>query len=145
MITQKAQAVWRGGLKQGTGSFRSGTIEGQYSFASRFEGGAGSTPEELIAAAHASCFSMALSLFLEQAGKRPDTIRTTATVQLDPEKLAITRIDLDTEADVPGLSESEFRKAADQAKQNCPVSKALAGVDIEIRSAKLGKPAGARA
>jgi osmotically inducible protein OsmC len=88
---------------------------------------------------------MALSLFLEQAGKRPDTIRTTATVQLDPEKLAITRIDLDTEADVPGLSESEFRKAADQAKQNCPVSKALAGVDIEIRSAKLGKPAGARA
>jgi osmotically inducible protein OsmC len=145
MITQKAQAVWRGGLKQGTGSFRSGTIEGQYSFASRFEGGAGSTPEELIAAAHASCFSMALSLFLEQAGKRPDTIRTTATVQLDPEKLAITRIDLDTEAEVPGLSESEFQKLADQAKQNCPVSKALAGVDIAIKSAKLAKPAGARA
>jgi osmotically inducible protein OsmC len=145
MITQKAQAVWRGGLKQGTGSFRSGTIEGQYSFASRFEGGAGSTPEELIAAAHASCFSMALSLFLEQAGKRPDSIRTTATVQLDPEKLAITRIDLDTEAEVPGLSESEFQKLADQAKQNCPVSKALAGVDIAIKSAKLAKPAGARA
>jgi osmotically inducible protein OsmC len=145
MITQKAQAVWRGGLKQGTGSFRSGTIEGQYSFASRFEGGAGSTPEELIAAAHASCFSRALSLFLEQAGKRPDSIRTTATVQLDPEKLAITRIDLDTEAEVPGLSESEFQKLADQAKQNCPVSKALAGVDIAIKSAKLGKPAGARA
>ena len=145
MITQKAQAVWRGGLKQGTGSFRSGTIEGQYSFASRFEGGAGSTPEELIAAAHASCFSMALSLFLEQAGKRPDSIRTTATVQLDPEKLAITRIDLDTEAEVPGLSESEFQKLADQAKQNCPVSKPLAGVDIAIKSAKLAKPAGARA
>ena len=145
MITQKAQAVWRGGLKQGTGSFRSGTIEGQYSFASRFEGGAGSTPEELIAAAHASCFSMALSLFLEQAGKRPDAIRTTATVQLDPEKLAITRIDLDTEAEVPGLSDSEFQKLADQAKQNCPVSKALAGVDIAIKSAKLAKPAGARA
>ena len=145
MITQKAQAVWRGGLKQGTGSFRSGTIEGKYSFASRFEGGAGSTPEELIAAAHASCFSMALSLFLEQAGKRPDAIRTTATVQLDPEKLAITRIDLDTEAEVPGLSESEFQKLADQAKQNCPVSKALAGVDIAIKSAKLAKPAGARA
>jgi osmotically inducible protein OsmC len=145
MITQKAQAVWRGGLKQGTGSFRSGTIEGQYSFASRFEGGAGSTPEELIAAAHASCFSMALSLYLEQAGKRPDSIRTTATVQLDPEKLAITRIDLDTEAVVPGLSESEFQKLADQAKQNCPVSKALAGVDIAIKSAKLAKPAGARA
>ena len=145
MLTQKAQAVWRGGLKQGTGSFRSGTIEGQYSFASRFEGGAGSTPEELIAAAHASCFSMALSLFLEQAGKRPDSIRTTATVQLDPEKLAITRIDLDTEAEVPGLSDSEFQKLADQAKQNCPVSKALAGVDIAIKSAKLAKPAGARA
>ena len=145
MITQKAQAVWRGGLKQGTGSFRSGTIEGKYSFASRFEGGAGSTPEELIAAAHASCFSMALSLFLEQAGKRPDAIRTTATVQLDPEKLAITRIDLDTEAEVPGLSEPEFQKLADQAKQNCPVSKALAGVDIAIKSAKLAKPAGARA
>lgn len=145
MITQKAQAVWRGGLKQGTGSFRSGTIEGKYSFASRFEGGAGSTPEELIAAAHASCFSMALSLFLEQAGKRPDAIRTTATVQLDPEKLAITRIDLDTEAEVPGLSDSEFQKLADQAKQNCPVSKALAGVDIAIRSATLAKPAGAKA
>ena len=145
MITQKAQAVWRGGRKQGTGSFRSGTIEGKYSFASRFEGGAGSTPEELIAAAHASCFSMALSLFLEQAGKRPDAIRTTATVQLDPEKLAITRIDLDTEAEVPGLSDSEFQKLADQAKQNCPVSKALAGVDIAIRSATLAKPAGAKA
>jgi len=145
MITQKAQAVWRGGLKQGTGSFRSGTIEGQYSFASRFEGGAGSTPEELIGAAHASCFSMALSLFLEQAGKRPDTIRTTATVQLDPEKLAITRIDLDTEAEVPGLSEAEFQKLADQAKQNCPVSKALGGVDIALKSARLAKPAGARA
>jgi len=145
MVTQKAQAVWRGGLKQGTGSFRSGTIEGQYSFASRFEGGAGSTPEELIGAAHASCFSMALSLFLEQAGKRPDTIRTTATVQLDPEKLAITRIDLDTEAEVPGLSEAEFQKLADQAKQNCPVSKALGGVDIALKSARLAKPAGARA
>ena len=139
MIEQRAQAVWRGGLKQGAGAFVAGAIQGDYSFASRFEGGAGSTPEELIGAAHASCFSMALSLFLEQQGHAPDAIRTTATVQLDPQALAITRIDLETEVEVPGLAESELSAIAEQAKRNCVVSKALAGVQITLKSAKLTK------
>jgi osmotically inducible protein OsmC len=97
MIKQQAHAVWRGGLKQGSGSFRAGTVAGQYSFSSRFEGGAGSTPEELIAAAHASCFSMALALLLEEHGLTPDAINTTAMVHLDAQQLAITRIELHTE------------------------------------------------
>jgi osmotically inducible protein OsmC len=137
MIKQQAQATWRGGLKDGSGSFRSGTIDGEYSFASRFEGGEGSTPEELIGAASAGCFSMALALFLEERGHRPSVIRTTSSVQLDPEQLAITRIDLETEAEVPRLDEGEFQRLAEQAKVNCPVSKALAGVQIVLNSAKL--------
>lgn len=145
MIKKQAQAVWKGGLKTGAGSFRSGTIEGKYSFASRFEGGAGSTPEELIGAAHAACFSMALSLFLEQKGHAPDAIRTTATVYLDPQQLAITRIELETEGEVPGLAESDFPGLAEQAKANCPVSKALTGVEIVLKSAKLARVAAGRA
>ena len=145
MIKQQAQASWKGGLKQGTGSFRSGPVEGKYSFASRFEGGAGSTPEQLIGAAHAACFSMALSLFLEQQGHSPDAIRTTATVYLDPAQLAITRIELETEAEVPGLPEAEFPAIAEQAKSGCPVSKALGGVQIELKSAKLTQVTAGRA
>ncbi|HJR15267.1 MAG TPA: OsmC family peroxiredoxin [Gemmatimonadales bacterium] len=137
MIKQQAQAIWRGGLKDGSGSFRAGTISGQYSFASRFEGGAGSTPEELIAASHASCFSMALSLFLEKQGHTAEAIQTTATVHLDPKELAITRIELDTEAEVPGLAEDGFQQLAEQARENCPVSKALEAVEIVLKSAKL--------
>lgn len=145
MIRQQSQAVWRGGLKDGKGTFQSGTLEGNYSFASRFEGGAGSTPEGLIGAAHAGCFSMALSLFLGEMGRTAEAIRTTATVILDPKQLAITRIELETEAEVPGMSESEFRSAAEKAKQNCPVSKALAGAEIVLLSAKLARAAAARA
>jgi osmotically inducible protein OsmC len=145
MIRQQSQAVWRGGLKDGKGTFRSGTLEGNYSFASRFEGGAGSTPEGLIGAAHAGCFSMALSLFLGEMGRTAEAIRTTATVILDPKQLAITRIELETEAEVPGMSESEFRSAAEKAKQNCPVSKVLAGAEIVLLSAKLARVAAARA
>jgi osmotically inducible protein OsmC len=137
MIQQRADAVWRGGLKGGSGSFRAGTITGTYSFSSRFEGGEGNTPEELIGAAHASCFSMALSLFLEKHGHRSEAIETTASVYLDPQQLAITRIELETEAEVPGLSESAFQEIAEQAKRNCPVSKALTGVEIVLKSAKL--------
>jgi lipoyl-dependent peroxiredoxin len=137
MITQHAEAVWNGGLKNGKGSFRFGATEGQYSFASRFEGGAGSTPEELIGAASAGCFSMALSLFLGERGYTPEVIRTTSTVQLDPDQLAITRIDLETEAEVPRLDEAEFKKIAEQAKKECPVSKALGSVQIVLKSAKL--------
>ncbi|MGH7527148.1 MAG: OsmC family protein [Gemmatimonadales bacterium] len=145
MIKQRAQAVWRGGLKEGSGSFRAGTVAGKYSFASRFEGGAGSTPEELIGAAHASCFSMALSLFLGEHGHTPDAIQTTATVHLDPQQLAITRIELETEAEVPGLSETEFQEVAEQARKNCPVSKALVAVEILLKSAKLTPMAAQRA
>jgi lipoyl-dependent peroxiredoxin len=145
MIRQEAQAVWRGELKGGSGSFRSGTIQGEYSFASRFEGGKGSTPEGLIAAAHAGCFSMALSLFLGQHGHTPEAIRTTATVELDPQQLAIIRIELETEADVAGLDDTGFREIAEEAKQNCPVSKALKGVEIVLRSARLSPVAAGRA
>jgi len=137
MIKQQGQAVWRGGLKGGSGSFRSNTVEGEYSFASRFEGGAGSTPEGLIGAAHAACFSMALSLVLEKHGHTPEAIHTTSTVHLDPQQLAITQIELQTEAEVPGLTESEFRELAEEAKTNCPVSKALGAVPMILKSAKL--------
>ena len=137
MIKKRAQAVWRGGLKEGMGSFRAGPIAGTYSFASRFESGGGSTPEELIGAAHASCFSMALSLYLGEHGHIPEAIQTTATVHLDPEQLAITEIELETEAEIPGLAETEFRELAEQAKKNCPVSKALRSVPIVLKSAKL--------
>jgi lipoyl-dependent peroxiredoxin len=145
MIKQQAQAVWRGGLKDGGGTFRTGVIQGDYSFASRFEGGKGSTPEGLIGAAHAGCFSMALSLFLGKHGHPPEGIRTTATVELDPEQLAITRIELETEADVSGLNEAEFREIAEEAKNNCPVSKALQGVQIVLKSAKLSTLTAGRA
>ena len=132
MIKQQSQAVWRGGLKDGSGTFRSGTLEGGYSFSSRFEGGAGSTPEGLIGAAHAGCFSMALSLFLGESGRTAKAIRTTATVLLDPKQLAITRIELETEAEVPGMTENDFREAAEKAKQNCPVSKALGAIAVTM-------------
>ena len=145
MVKKTAQAVWRGGLKEGSGSFRAGTVAGKYSFASRFESGPGSTPEELIGAAHASCFSMALSLYLGEHGHTPEAIQTTATVHLDPERLAITQIELETEAEVPGLAEAEFRQVAEQAKRNCPVSKALTSVLIVLKSAKLTRVTADRA
>lgn len=143
MITQVARATWRGGIKDGSGSFHAGEIDGKYSFASRFEGGEGSTPEGLMGAAHAGCFSMALSLLLGERGHPPDEIRTAATVELDPGKLAIMRIELETEAEVPGLTDAEFREIADDARQKCPVSKALASVPIVLKSAKLN-PVAAR-
>ncbi len=107
----------------------SSAFEGDYSFQSRFEDGAGTNPEELIGAAHAGCFSMALSNMLAQAGHPPERVHTTANVHLGQEgdAPAITRVELNTEATVPGLSEDEFQQHARAAKENCPVSKALAG------------------
>jgi lipoyl-dependent peroxiredoxin len=137
MIEQRARAEWTGDLESGHGSIRTGGVESSYSFASRFQGGEGVTPEELIGAAHAGCFSMALSLVLGELGHTPDSIRTTATVRLDAERLAITRIVLDTEAVVAGIGQDEFREIADAARDNCPVSKALAGVEIELEAALL--------
>jgi len=115
-----------------------GSYEGPYTFQSRFQEGDGTNPEELIAAAHAGCFSMALSLGLGSAGYEPESIETTATVQIDKvdEGFKITHINLDTEARVPGIDESEFQEQAEAAKAGCPVSQALAGVEITL-AAKL--------
>ena len=140
MAIRKADAVWEGGLQNGKGkvSLGSGAFEGNYSFKSRFEDGSGTNPEELIGAAHAGCFSMALSLALEQAGYSPERVSTKAHVHLDKEGegFAIKKIDLITEAKIPAISEEDFQKQAKTAKENCPVSKALAGVDISL-DAKL--------
>jgi osmotically inducible protein OsmC len=127
----KGNAEWKGDLKSGSGTFTAGdTIEGQYSFKSRFEDGPGANPEQLIAAAHASCFSMALSNGLAEAGTPVDSVKTDATVTLRIVDGAptITAIALKTVGVVPGLDNDGFVAAAQDAKQNCPVSKALAGV-----------------
>jgi osmotically inducible protein OsmC len=115
-------------------SLGSGAFEGSYSFPSRFEEGQGTNPEELIAAAHAGCFSMAFSNILSQAGHVPTSVDTRASVHLDKTDagFGITRIDLVTQGDVPGIDEAEFQKLAGQAKENCPVSKALASVEITL-------------
>lgn len=141
MPVRSSNAAWEGGLKGGKGTMAlgSGAYQGSYSFGSRFEDGSGTNPEELIAAAHAGCFSMALSAGLERAGHTPRKVATTARVHLDKQDagFAITAIDLDTEAEVPGLSNEEFQKHARQAKEGCPVSKALAAVDIRLEARLL--------
>jgi osmotically inducible protein OsmC len=137
MKTTNASAVWQGSLRDGEGTMKLGSgYEGQYTFASRFEQGKGTNPEELIGAAHAGCFSMALSASLSRAGFTPTRIQTKATVTLDQVDggFGITRIDLDTEAEVPGIDEATFQEQAQGAKQNCPVSKALSAVDIHLNA-----------
>jgi lipoyl-dependent peroxiredoxin len=139
MATRTARARWEGSLQQGGGtmSLGSGAFEGPYSYRSRFEEGDGTNPEELIGAAHAGCFSMALSLILGEAGHEPESIETGATVHLEPadDGFAITRIELSTRGRVPGLDGSEFERHAQAAKEGCPVSKALAGVQISLDAA----------
>jgi len=137
MPTRTSSAEWKGTLKEGSGTmkFGSGAFEGPFTFASRFESGKGTNPEELIGAAQAGCFSMFLAALLTEAGFPPKSIRTTATVHLDAGP-TITRIDLATEASVPGLDEQTFLGHAEAAKKNCPVSKALTGPQITL-SAKL--------
>ena len=114
----------------------SGAFEGSYSFSSRMENGAGTNPEELIGAAHAGCFSMAFAGALSQAGHKPQEIRTTATVHFDKTEQGwgITRIDLATEGNVPGVDEGAFKRLAEEAKKNCPVSKALAATPITLQA-----------
>jgi osmotically inducible protein OsmC len=135
MPKRKAQARWEGSLQGGAGTmaFATGAYEGPYSFQSRFEEGDGTNPEELIAAAHAGCFSMALSGELGRGGHEPESIETEATVHLDKQDqgFAITRIVLATRGRVPGIDAEEFRRHAEVAKENCPVSQALA-VDISV-------------
>lgn len=136
MAVRKSNAQWQGGLKDGKGnlSLGSGAFEGNYSFQSRFEEGNGTNPEELIAAAHAGCYSMALSAALEKAGFQPEYVKTEARVHLskDGEGFAINKIDLVTEAKIPDISEDDFQQQAKGAKENCPVSKALAGPEITL-------------
>jgi lipoyl-dependent peroxiredoxin len=139
MPKRTANARWDGSLQEGRGTMRmsSGAYEGPYSFQSRFEEGDGTNPEELIAAAHAGCFSMALSGELGRAGHEAESVETTATVHLDKldEGFGITRIVLDTRARVPGVDEGEFQRIAEGAKEGCPVSQALAAVgSIELKA-----------
>jgi osmotically inducible protein OsmC len=127
----KGSAEWKGELKSGTGTFTAGDgISGEYSFRSRFEDGPGANPEQLIAAAHAACFSMALSADLGEAGTPVESVRTDATVTLRPVDGAptITTIALRTVGRVPGIDDAAFQRAAEEAKKGCPVSRALAGV-----------------
>ncbi len=138
MPVRKAEAEWKGNLTEGKGHLKlgSGAFEGEYSFTSRFneEGTAATNPEELIGAAHAGCFTMALDAALTKAGHSPERLHTSAKVRLDKvgEGFEITKITLELEGEVPDLSKEEFEKFAQNAKANCPVSKALAGTEIEL-------------
>ncbi|HEU4463622.1 MAG TPA: OsmC family protein [Gemmatimonadota bacterium] len=136
MPKRAGSAEWKGGLKDGRGSLSlgSGAFEGSYSFGSRFEDAKGTNPEELIGAAHAACFSMAFAAALGKAGHDPKRVSTTANVDFDTSGPRIATITLDTEAEVPGIDEAEFQKQAEGAMRNCPVSKALAGVDIRLNA-----------
>jgi osmotically inducible protein OsmC len=137
MTTRTSSAEWKGTLKEGAGTMKlaSGAYEGPYTFASRFESGPGTNPEELIGAAHAGCFSMFLAALLSKEGFTPARIATTATVHLT-EGPTISLIELDCQAEVPGLGEDVFQEKAAAAKAGCPVSKVLAGAEIRL-TAKL--------
>ena len=140
MPARTARAVWQGDLKTGKGSMRlgSGAWEGAFSFASRFEEGTGTNPEELAGAAHAGCFSMAFSNELSKAGHVPTRVATTAKVHLEKTEggFGITRIDLACEAQVPGIDNTKFQEIAAAAKKGCPISKLFAGATINL-DAKL--------
>ena len=139
MVQRQAQAQWNGTLMEGKGSFQFGPFEGQYSFPSRFESGEGTNPEEMMAASHASCYSMALSAGLGKAGFQPKSVKTVAQVTLDKvgEGFEITKIVLTVEADIPNIDEAAFMEQAEAAKKGCPISKALASVQTIELNAKL--------
>ncbi len=141
MALRTAKAVWNGDLRGGDGQMRfgGGAFEGAYSFESRFEEGEGTNPEELIAAAHAGCFSMAFSGALGGAGYDPERVSTEARVSLvkGDDGFFINRIQLVTQASVPGIDEAEFQEIAEAAKKGCPVSKALAGPEITVDATLL--------
>jgi len=142
MAVRSAEAEWKGSLREGAGRMKlgSGAFEGSYSFPSRFESGAGTNPEELIGAAHAGCYSMALSAGLGKAGFTPTRIHTVARVHLEKvgEGFGITRIELETEAEVPGIGAAAFQEQAEGAKKGCPVSKALAATEITLKATLKG-------
>jgi lipoyl-dependent peroxiredoxin len=148
MPVRNAEAEWKGNLLEGQGHMKlaGGAYDGPYSFKSRMESGPGTNPEELIGAAHAGCFSMALSAQLTKAGFAPKRIHTNAAVHFDKvgDGFSITRIDLTTEADVPGIDNSKFQELADGAKKGCPVSKALAGTQINLQARLAAASGGSR-
>jgi osmotically inducible protein OsmC len=139
-MVRHAEAEWSGTLKEGKGHVKveTGALDSPYSFRSRFEGGGETNPEELLGASHAACFTMALSAALTNAGHPPSKVRTTAAVTLVPVdgKPTVTRIDLTTEASIPGIDDAAFQKIAGDAKAGCPISRALAGTEIHL-AAKL--------
>jgi osmotically inducible protein OsmC len=136
MTTSRASAVWEGKLRDGKGSFKaaSGAFAGGYSFRTRFEGAAGTNPEELLAAAHAACLSMALAVGLEQAGTPATRVETTAACTIDKvgEGFKITTMDLKVRAKVPGIDQAKFQQTAEAAKNGCPVSSALKG-NVQVK------------
>jgi lipoyl-dependent peroxiredoxin len=138
MPTSEAQAEWQGNLARGSGemSFGGGAWEGPFTAASRFETGEGVNPEALIAAAHAGCFSMAFANVLSQAGHEPESVRTSAKVSVEKDDggFSITRSELTSEVKVEGLDDDEFQKHADEAKQGCPVSRALGAIEIGLEA-----------
>ena len=138
MPTRSAEATWDGQLRNGEGHLKlgSGAFEGPFSFETRFENGSGANPEELLGAAHAGCYSMALSKLLGEAGHTPEHIDTLANVHLDQtgDGFAISRISLATEARVPGVDEDEFRRIANDAKNQCLVSQIIQGPEIELEA-----------
>lgn len=142
MPARTGSAEWQGGLKDGRGTVEvgDGVFSGSYSFGSRFEQSDGTNPEELMGAAHAACFSMAFAAGLEKAGHKAERVATTATVHLEKGEggFAIGRIVLDTEGTVPGIDDAAFQDEAVKAGQNCPVSKALAGVEITVNARLAG-------
>lgn len=146
MPIRTAEAEWKGNLAEGGGKMKlgSGAYEGPFTFKSRMENGPGTNPEELIGAAHAGCFSMAFSHQLASAGHPPKRVHTKANVDFEKTDagFAITSIALETEGEVPGISEAKFQELAEAAKKGCPVSKALAGTNITLK-AKLVSAAGA--
>ena len=136
-MDRSASAIWHGTIKEGKGtiSTESGTLKNaQYSFSTRFDNGVGTNPEELIAAAHAGCFTMALSLQLTEAGLTPDTLETTAAVTLKmlPEGPTVTKIHLTTKAKVPGAEQAKFQELATMAKEGCPISRLLKAAEITL-------------
>jgi lipoyl-dependent peroxiredoxin len=136
MPIRTAEAEWKGNIAQGSGemSVGSGAFKGKYSVGTRFENAAGTNPEELIGAAHAGCFSMALTAGMSRAGVHPTSVHTNAKVHIDNVDggWSITKIELDTVGVVPGIDQAKFQEFADSAKKNCPVSKALAGTTITL-------------
>jgi osmotically inducible protein OsmC len=145
MAERTARAVWQGNLKEGEGTVElgSGPAVGRYSAQSRFESGPGTNPEELLGAAHAACFSMALAANLAAAGFAPERIETSARVRIEKEGegYSVTHIELDTQATVPAIDENTFRRQAETAKKNCPISRALAATKIDLKARLAGPSA----